>query len=107
MSDIQPTFLCEGCQSPESIAQLLADFVKQATRTIDICIYSFNLCPDSRDILLDALRERAGAGVAVRIAYEARTQQVEQMGNDYCDMSTPRFVAGLGFPFRAIEGERV
>jgi phosphatidylserine/phosphatidylglycerophosphate/cardiolipin synthase-like enzyme len=47
-------------------------------------------------------------GVAVRIAYDARTQQdqVEQFGNDYCDMSTPDFVAGLGFPFRAIEGER-
>ena len=54
--DIQISFLCEDCQSSEDIATKLAGFVSQATQSIDISIYSFNLCPEPRDILEKALR---------------------------------------------------
>jgi phosphatidylserine/phosphatidylglycerophosphate/cardiolipin synthase-like enzyme len=84
----------------------MAAFIRTATRSIDIAIYSFSLCPETRQIVLDALRERADAGVSIRIAYDANTQQdmIEEAGNDICDIQTSTFVQSLGFPSKAIEG---
>ncbi len=105
--DIQVSFLCEGCQTAEDVATKLAHFVSQATKTIDISIYSFNLCPEPQSILQTALRERANAGVAIRIAYDAGSQQPNMdppVGHDACDKNTPDFVKSFGFPAKAIEG---
>src|SRR5687768_5612713 len=120
MDTIAPYFLCEGCQSGENVARSLATFLGEARHTIDICAYSFHLRDEYRDILVDALQERERAGVRVRIAYDAGTQQVlypPGRGYDTCiDKSitpggyagpnTPRFVRSLPFSSRAIEGAR-
>jgi phosphatidylserine/phosphatidylglycerophosphate/cardiolipin synthase-like enzyme len=108
MDDIDVSFLCQYCQSSEDVAKRLAAFIARATRTLDMSIYSFSLCPESRDIVLQALQERARAGVRIRIAYDADTQhdEIEMQGNDVCDHNTPHFVAELGFPSKAIEGYR-
>lgn len=108
MDSIETIFLVQGEQTPESVAERLAGFVSQARQTIDICIYSFSLCPEPREILLSALRERAEAGVTIRIAYDAGTQEdmIPEAGNDICDLNTPDFVQGLGFPSKAIEGRQ-
>jgi phosphatidylserine/phosphatidylglycerophosphate/cardiolipin synthase-like enzyme len=108
LDDIQVSFLCEGCQKPEDVARKVADFISQATETIDMATYSFHLCPGAEEIVTGALKERADAGVAIRIAYDAGSQQsqIEEPGHDACDPNTPNFVSSLGFPSKAIEGYR-
>ena len=81
---IQVEFLCEGSQTAISVANRLAGFFHLAQRTLDISIYSFSLCPDAHDIVVNALRERANAGVAIRIAYDAGSQRANLQGL-YCD----------------------
>jgi phosphatidylserine/phosphatidylglycerophosphate/cardiolipin synthase-like enzyme len=118
MDSIETLFLCERCQPPESVARYLADFLKTATRSIDFCAYSFHLKNDLRDIVASALRERASAGVRIRIAYDAGTQQDEMAVSPHYKadppkeeedgaVTTPVFVRSLGFPCKAIEGDRV
>src|SRR4051812_22545155 len=85
---IQVEFLCQGCQTATDVANRLAGFFHLAQRTLDISIYSFSLCPDAHDIVVNALRERANAGVAIRIAYDAGSQHANLQGlyNDPCDI---------------------
>jgi phosphatidylserine/phosphatidylglycerophosphate/cardiolipin synthase-like enzyme len=105
---IEIFFLCQGCQSAESVAERLAQFISSATKTLDVCIYSFNLCDKVCDIVTQAIQERAKVGVTVRVAYDAGTQHdsVAEPDNDWCDISTPDFVASLGVPSKPIEGYR-
>lgn len=108
-NEIDVDFLCEGCQSFEEVARMVAEFISQATQTIDIAIYSFHICDEALDIFRAALRERADAGVSIRIAYDAGSQQSQMgppLGHYDCDESTPIAVQSLGFPSKAIEGER-
>jgi phosphatidylserine/phosphatidylglycerophosphate/cardiolipin synthase-like enzyme len=104
---IEVFFLCEGCQTDIDIAKRLAAFLSQARETLDISAYSFSLCPEPKGIVLAALQERAQAGVNIRIAYDAGTQQnLIAVHNDPCDLTTPQFVQSLGFPSKPIEGYR-
>jgi phosphatidylserine/phosphatidylglycerophosphate/cardiolipin synthase-like enzyme len=104
---IEVFFVCEGCQTDIEIAKRLAAFLSQARETLDITAYSFSLCPESKAIVLAALQERAQAGVNIRIAYDAGTQQdIIPVHNDPCDLTTPQFVQSLGFTSRPIEGYR-
>lgn len=106
MDNVDTYFLCGGCQTAESVARRLADFLSTATQTIDIAIYSFSLCPEPRNIIESTLRERQDAGVRVRIAYDARLGQdsLGGLGSDYCDINTPTFVKSLNFPSMAVSG---
>jgi phosphatidylserine/phosphatidylglycerophosphate/cardiolipin synthase-like enzyme len=108
MDDIEVSFLCEGCQTAESVAEKLVNFIGQATKSIEIAAYSFHLCPEEHDMLAGALNERAAAGVSVRVAYDAGSQQavIPDPGHDFCDPNTPHFVASLGVPSKAIESYR-
>jgi phosphatidylserine/phosphatidylglycerophosphate/cardiolipin synthase-like enzyme len=104
---ISTLFLCGGCQSTADVAHSLARFVSLAQHTIDIAAYSFSLCPESRDIVVSALEERAAAGVRVRIGYDAGTQQSAMpYHQDPCDFSTGQFMAGVRLHTRPIEGFR-
>jgi phosphatidylserine/phosphatidylglycerophosphate/cardiolipin synthase-like enzyme len=104
---IETYFLCAGCQTADDVAKRIAAFVSQAKETIEVAMYSFSLCPEQRSIVVDALQERARAGVKVRIAYDAGSQQALIAGHsDPCDLTTPMFVRGLGFTSQAIEGYR-
>jgi phosphatidylserine/phosphatidylglycerophosphate/cardiolipin synthase-like enzyme len=108
MDDIEVSFLCEGCQTAASVGEKLVKFIGQATSSIEMTAYSFHLCPEEHDMLAEALKERAAAGVSVRIAYDAGSQQaaIPDPGHYFCDPNTPHFVAALGFPSKAIEGYR-
>jgi phosphatidylserine/phosphatidylglycerophosphate/cardiolipin synthase-like enzyme len=108
VDDIETYFLCQGCQTPEEVAHRLADFFRTARRSIDIAIYSFALCPESRTIVYDALHEQLNAGVKVRIAYDGKAGKDSTFGplGDYCDYTTPNFVESLGLPSKSVSGER-
>lgn len=107
MDTIETYFLCDGCQTATDVAKRLASYLSQAKETIEIAAYSFNLCPDERNIILAALKDRKAAGVQIRIAYDAAyTPPVAPWHNDPCDLGTPLFVQSLGFTSRMIEGQR-
>lgn len=65
------TFLEQDRQRPEEIAALLADFLSAAKSTLALAVYDFRLSGAAADLVLNALRGRAEAGVEVRIAYDA------------------------------------
>jgi phosphatidylserine/phosphatidylglycerophosphate/cardiolipin synthase-like enzyme len=118
---IETFFLCEGCQTGESVARKLAAFLSEAQHTIDFCAYSFHLCDDYRDIIISVMQAREREGVQVRIAYDAGTQQAlypPGRGYDTCidkgittggyaGPATPAFVRSLPFHSRPIEGARI
>jgi phosphatidylserine/phosphatidylglycerophosphate/cardiolipin synthase-like enzyme len=106
-SSIETYFLTAGSQTADDVANRIAAFISQAKETIEIAIYSFSLCPEQRSIIVNALQERANAGVKIRIVYDAGSQQPLIAGySDPCDLTTPQFVSALGFTSRAIEGYR-
>lgn len=105
MDTITTYFLCSGCQTPKDVATKMAAFFSQAKETIEIAAYSFNLCPGERDIIFKALTARAQAGVKIRIAYDESNPQAMPVW-DPCDLTTPQFIQGLGFPARMISGNR-
>ena len=111
MDEIRTKFLCDGCQSSVDIANELASYISQAKQTIEISIYSFCLGEKTQPIIQAALDERAKAGVAIRIAYDAGSQLSQlpptgQTGHYTCEQSTPEFINHMGFPSRQVEGDR-
>lgn len=104
---ISTFFLCGGCQAAADVAHRLARYVSQAQHTIDIAAYSLSLCPETRDIVIGALEERSAAGVQVRVAYDAGTQQaIMPYHQDPCDFSTEQFIASVRLHTRRVEGYR-
>lgn len=51
------------------VAGLLARFIAQAKFSLHVAIYDFRLSGEAARLVVDALNERAAAGVTVRIAY--------------------------------------
>ena len=105
-NDLAVTFLAQGEQAAEQIARLLADFISRAERTLDIAAYGFDLDPVTGTIVAAALRERATAGVRIRIAYDSdRALMVNLMaGMDPAPSGTETYVGSLGYPSKGISG---
>jgi len=68
-SSIRIRTLTDGGQQPLEIAQLVAEFVHGARRSLDLAQYDFNLGPETKEVVASALQEAAARGVAVRILY--------------------------------------
>ncbi len=104
--DLAVHFLAQGEQTGEQVASWFADFMFQAQRSLDIAIYDWRLSPPLASIIQQALRERAQAGVSIRIAYDAGKldQPGFVVGADPAPPGTAAFVHTLGFPSRAITG---
>jgi phosphatidylserine/phosphatidylglycerophosphate/cardiolipin synthase-like enzyme len=70
---------------PERIAQVntvasrIVRFIRLAQTTLDIAIYDFRLHGEPAAIIVEAARERAKAGVAIRIAFDAATNPEPQV----------------------------
>ena len=105
-NDLTVTFLAQGTQTGAQIATMLSGFIAGATRTLDIAAYDFRLEPETAAIVGAALRERAAAGVRVRIAYDSdRALMVDLMaGMDPALSGTETFVESLGYPSKGISG---
>src|SRR5262245_49339579 len=62
------------------VADLFADFVKAATKTLDVCIYDFRLAlPTIRQRIVETIKDAAARGVAVRIAFDANQKSGEEL----------------------------
>jgi phosphatidylserine/phosphatidylglycerophosphate/cardiolipin synthase-like enzyme len=60
-----------GAETALALAQRVAAFLGEARRTLDLALYDVRLPGEPGDVVAAALREAAGRGVAVRIAYNA------------------------------------
>lgn len=69
--DLHASFLAEHEQPFTDTATRLAAFLHGAARSLDIAVYDFRLSPPLAAVITAALRERAQAGVTIRIAYDA------------------------------------
>src|SRR5207249_2968080 len=104
---IDVTFLEEGGQTSAQIAALLAEFIGAARTSLHIAVYDFRLSDAVAEPVARALRERAAAGVDVRIAYDAGKPHADfpAAGTDPAPPGTADFVRRLGnIPAKPITG---
>jgi phosphatidylserine/phosphatidylglycerophosphate/cardiolipin synthase-like enzyme len=66
---IEITTLTDGGQQPAEIARTVAAFLDGATATLDLAQYDFNLGPETKAIVSDAIVRAARRGVRIRFAY--------------------------------------
>jgi phosphatidylserine/phosphatidylglycerophosphate/cardiolipin synthase-like enzyme len=104
--DLHASFLAEHEQPPADTATRLADFLRGAVRSLDIAVYDFRLSPPVAAVITTALRERAQAGVTIRIAYDADKPETPRLdaGMDPAPAGTGAFIQALGYPWRRIAG---
>jgi phosphatidylserine/phosphatidylglycerophosphate/cardiolipin synthase-like enzyme len=92
------TFLEQDRQKPEQVAALLAEFLSAARASLHIAIYDLRLSDALAAPVVEALRQRAAAGVEVRIAYDAGKPKADfcAAGIDPAPPGTKAFVSRLG-----------
>jgi phosphatidylserine/phosphatidylglycerophosphate/cardiolipin synthase-like enzyme len=108
-SDLAVRFLAQGEQRPEEVARWLATFIGAARRSLDLALYDARLGEGPRAILVGALRERADAGVTIRVVYDADKPEDPPLyqGTDPAPGGTGGFVQSLGYEFRRIGGPKL
>jgi phosphatidylserine/phosphatidylglycerophosphate/cardiolipin synthase-like enzyme len=101
-SSIQIRTLTDGGQQPLEIAQLVAEFLRGATRSLDLAQYDFNLGPETKEVVGGALKDAAGRGVAVRIIYNVdHPSPIPVPAPPEPDVA---LISSLGVPAKAIAG---
>jgi phosphatidylserine/phosphatidylglycerophosphate/cardiolipin synthase-like enzyme len=95
---IAVTFLEQDRQQPAQVAALLAEFLSAARASLHIAVYDFRLSDAVAAPVVQALRERAAAGIDVRIAYDAGKPNANFpiAGCDPAPPGTADFVRRLG-----------
>jgi phosphatidylserine/phosphatidylglycerophosphate/cardiolipin synthase-like enzyme len=95
---IDVTFLEQGGQPAPQVAALLAEFIAAAHSSLHLAIYDFRLEEASAGPVVSALRQRAAAGVEVRIAFDAGKPHADFPGSgaDPAPPGTVDFVRRLG-----------
>jgi phosphatidylserine/phosphatidylglycerophosphate/cardiolipin synthase-like enzyme len=102
-------FLTQGEQSPDSMMDRLAAFIRGAARTLDFAIYDMHFSDSLKAALSSALRERVNAGVQVRICFHGDKPLTPNIaaGQDPAPAGTSAFVQSLGYPWRRIVGMKL
>jgi phosphatidylserine/phosphatidylglycerophosphate/cardiolipin synthase-like enzyme len=95
---IATTFLEQSKQKPESIAALLVDFLASAQTSLHLAIYDFRLSENLAMSAIEVLRDRAKAGVEIRLVYDAGkpASPMIRNGADPAPPGTAAFVKRLG-----------
>lgn len=104
--DLAVAFLAQGEQTAPAVARRVAAFIGGARHSLDFALYDFRLSDPLKAVVADALRERAAAGVAIRIAYDADKPEPPRLeaGMDPAPPGTGQCVQSLGYPWRRIGG---
>src|SRR5438270_6648936 len=102
-------FLAQGEQSADSVMARLVAFLRGATRSIDFALYDMRLSDPLKNALGSALRDRADAGVQIRICFDGDkpAQPNVAAGQDPAPAGTSAFVQSLGYPWRRIAGMKL
>ncbi|HLJ81433.1 MAG TPA: phosphatidylserine/phosphatidylglycerophosphate/cardiolipin synthase family protein [Ktedonobacterales bacterium] len=107
--DMAIGFLAESEQRATDVASALVDFLQQARHSLDFAVYDLRLSDALKAMLAAALAERARAGVAIRIAYDADKPALPALaiGMDPAPGGTGDFVRSLSYPYRRIGGMKL
>jgi phosphatidylserine/phosphatidylglycerophosphate/cardiolipin synthase-like enzyme len=94
--------LTDGGQQAVEVARLIAEFLGEARRTLDLAQYDFNLLPETAAIVGGAIRDAAARGVVVRFIYNVdHRNPIPVPPPPEPDV---KLIASLGVPERAIAG---
>lgn len=87
----------------------LTAFIRGASHSLDFAVYDMRLSDPLKAMLTSALRERANAGVQVRICFDGDKPPVPNVaaGQDPAPAGTSGFVESLGYPWRRIAGMKL
>src|SRR6266446_1290902 len=102
-------FLAQGEQSADAVMARLTTFIRAAKRTLDLAVYDMRFSDPLRTQLASALRERANAGVQIRICYDGDKPPQPNIaaGQDPAPAGTGAFIQSLGYPWRRIAGVKL
>ncbi|MGI9088703.1 MAG: phospholipase D-like domain-containing protein [Chthoniobacterales bacterium] len=102
-------FLAQDEQSAASVMARLTSYIAGARASLDFALYDLRLNDALKAQLWAALRERAAAGVRIRICYDGDKplQPNLAQGQDPAPPGTGAFVQSLGFPWRRIAGMKL
>jgi len=107
--DLAVRFLTQGAQQPREVAALLTEFIGGARQSLDLALYDCRLSGELGQVFAAALRDRAAAGVAIRIAYDADKPEppTTEVGMDPAAPGTGTFIRSLGVPYTRIGGPKL
>ena len=102
-------FLAEGEQKADAVMTRLTNFIRGAKHSLDFALYDMRFSEPLKNQLSAALRERAAAGVQVRICYDGDKPLNPNLaaGQDPAPPGTGSFVQSLGYPWRRIGGMKL
>jgi phosphatidylserine/phosphatidylglycerophosphate/cardiolipin synthase-like enzyme len=102
-------FLAQGEQTAVAVMSRLTAFIREAKASLDFAVYDMRFDDTLKAALLAALRERAAAGVRIRICYDCDKLPQPNLaaGQDPAPSGTGALVQSLGFPFRRIGGMKL
>ncbi|MEP6698369.1 MAG: phosphatidylserine/phosphatidylglycerophosphate/cardiolipin synthase family protein [Verrucomicrobiota bacterium] len=102
-------FLAQDEQTAQSVMARLTAFIRAAQHSLDLALYDMRLGDALKAELVAALRERAAAGVAIRICYDGDKLPRPNVaaGQDPAPAGTGAFVESLGYPWRRIAGMKL
>lgn len=109
MDSLSVFFLAEGEQTADSVMARLTAFIRAATQTLDIAVYDMRFSAPLRAQLVEALRDRAQAGVQIRFCFDGDKPARPNVaaGQDPAPAGTSAFVQSLGYPWRRIAGMKL
>src|SRR6266705_6476336 len=102
-------FLAQGEQTADAVMARLTTFIRAAKQTLDLAVYDMRFSDPLRTQLASALRERANAGVQIRICYDGDKPPQPNIaaGQDPAPAGTGAFAQSLGYPWRRIAGMKL
>jgi phosphatidylserine/phosphatidylglycerophosphate/cardiolipin synthase-like enzyme len=109
MDNLSVFFLAEGEQTADSVMARLTAFIRGAKQSLDIAVYDMRFGEALRAQLVAALRERAQAGVQIRVCFDGDKPVAPNVaaGQDPAPAGTSAFVQSLGYPWRRIAGMKL
>ena len=102
-------FLAQGEQTAEAVMARLTNFIARAKRSLDFAFYDMRLGDSLENQFRAALKERAAAGVDIRICFDGDKPLRPNLaaGQDPAPPGTSAFVQSLGYPWRRIAGMKL
>ncbi len=102
-------FLAQGEQTAPVVMSRLTDFIGAAKQSLDFALYDMRLSQPLKEHLAATLRERAAAGVAIRICFDGDKPIRPDLaaGQDPAPPGTSAFVQSLGYSWRRIAGMKL
>jgi phosphatidylserine/phosphatidylglycerophosphate/cardiolipin synthase-like enzyme len=94
--------LTDGGQEPLETAQLVADFLGEARRSLDLAQYDFHLLPETAAVVGGAIAEASERGVAVRMIFNVDHRNPIPVPPP--PEPDARLIASLGIPAKGIAG---